>query len=144
MINATKSTWQSSLTQSLRVGCMMAEHIKQLEAKGFRRVPGTPDVWEHRGMSSVDEVKETIESILGPDKVKGVWREKPEKVYRPGVGLQAILWDGWSRGFYPRQTLVEARAQGFVVSLEWIEAHWQAMTNEMLLFEAKLHAGQEV
>ena len=140
MIKPTKYAWQASVTQVLRAEAMMAENAKQMEAKGFRRVAGTPDVWEYRGTR--DEAQAIIEEVWGPGKVKS-WHRPTGKAYKPSVGLEAIIWDGWSRGFYPMQTLQEARAMGFVVSLEWIQAHWERMTREMYEFEAKLRSGPE-
>lgn len=53
------------------------------------------------------------------------------KPYKEGTGLRAIVLDGWSRGFHPEQTVREARAMGYVASLEWVQAHWLDMDREM-------------
>ena len=134
MIKPTPSAWSSYLKQTIRAEAMLADSTKQLEAEGFSRVEGTPDVWEYRGARH--EAHAIIERVLGPDKVKA-WHRRSGKAYKPGTPLMAIITDGWSRGFYPMQTLQEARAQGYVVSLEWILAHWDRMTREMHEFEAK-------
>lgn len=128
MIKPTPSAWSASQIQAVRAEAMMADSTKQLEAAGFCRVEGTPDVWEYRG--SRDEAEAVIERVIGLDKVKNWWRPTKHNAYRPGTPLWDIVIDGWSRGFYPMQTLQEARAQGYVVSLEWIQAHWDRMTQQ--------------
>lgn len=140
MIKPTPSCGQSQLNQMVRAEAILADATKDLEAKGFRRVEGTPDVWEYRG--SLDDAQAILEHVLGPGKAKA-WVRYPGPSYKLGTPLPAIIEDGWSRGFYPMQTLQEARALGYVVSLEWIQAHWARLTQEMYEVEANCQTRPE-
>ena len=140
MIKATHSAWLASMVQQAAAPELMGERIKELQAKGFRRVEGTPDVWEYRGTRR--EAEAIAREVLGEGAIRQ-WLVTPGKAFKPGTPLWAIIVDGWSRGFYPFQTLAEARAQGYVVSLEWIQAHWDRLTQEMYEFEANCRTSLE-
>lgn len=53
-----------------------------------------------------------------------------KKVYRDGTTLDQIIFDGWSRGFLPDQTLCEALAQGYSVTLDQILLRWSDLDKE--------------
>ena len=51
-------------------------------------------------------------------------------VYKPGTTLNQILEDGWSRGFEYEQTLMEAHASGYTVTITEIKAEWFRLDNK--------------
>jgi len=53
------------------------------------------------------------------------------KPYKDGVTLKQILEDGWSSGFQPEQTIMEAGQMGYSISLKKVLIYWDLLTNEM-------------
>lgn len=51
-------------------------------------------------------------------------------VYKPGTTLAQIIEDGWSRDFQAEQTLMEAQAQGFTVTITEIRTEWFRLDNK--------------
>lgn len=58
------------------------------------------------------------------------------KAYKDNTPLEAILRDGWSRGFLPEQTIEEAAAMGFKVSEGDVDIAWHNFGMEMEAFFA--------
>lgn len=91
MIKPTASAWIASLQQMVRADLLQADQTKALEAKGFRKVEGAPDIWEYHGTRK--EAEATADQVLGSGKVKAWW-EAPGKAYKPGTPLWSIIEDG--------------------------------------------------
>ncbi len=55
---------------------------------------------------------------------------KPSKPYKDGTPLNAIIRDGWSRGFKPQQTLDEAHTMRHDLMEEQLKIAWDKLTDE--------------
>lgn len=64
--------------------------------------------------------------------------ELAAKAWRPGVKMQTIIVDGWSRGFVKEQTLHECIQAGYSACLAGpaIDKRWAMMDEEMAKVEA--------
>lgn len=64
--------------------------------------------------------------------------ELAAKAWRPGVKMEVIIVDGWSRGFHKEQTLHECIQAGYsaCIASPAIDKRWQQMDAEMAKVEA--------
>jgi len=52
--------------------------------------------------------------------------------YRPGTPLDAIVEDGFYRGFKPEQTIIEAHEMGYEIRIKDLEMWWGKLEREMI------------
>ncbi|QBJ04463.1 hypothetical protein HOV23_gp110 [Pseudomonas phage Lana] len=71
----------------------------------------------------------SVRSITIPQQLK-----LAAAAWAPGVKMQTIIVDGWSRGFLPEQTLFECIQAGYSACLAGpaIDARWAEMDAEYL------------
>jgi hypothetical protein len=80
-----------------------------------------------------------VQSIVGC-KTNINWRNAMQTpVYKAGTTLEQIIEDGYYRGFEATQTVVEAAASGFTVTLEQVQSCWK----ELVLVEEQEAADAE-
>ena len=51
--------------------------------------------------------------------------------YKPGTTKEQMIFDGWSRGFKPKQTVDELAQMGFEVSLPFVAKEFERHQDEM-------------
>jgi hypothetical protein len=54
-----------------------------------------------------------------------------KKPYKDHVTLEAMVIDGWSRGFDPDQTVEETAIMGFSIDIEKVKAAWATLDDQM-------------
>lgn len=63
------------------------------------------------------------------------------QVYKTGTPLTTIIQDGWARGFEATQTVEEAQASGYKITLEQVQSYWAVLTEQFNVLPSQLVLG---